>query len=169
MLFGGLDFDEVCLADFEFQAPPGERPIPVCLVAWELVAGRKLHLWQEELRQLETAPYATGSEALFVAYYSSAELGCHLALGWPLPENVLDLYVEFRNLTNGRSTPCGRSLLGALNWFGLDSIGAAEKDDMHQLALRGGPWTPAEKAALLDYCESDVEALARLLPKMLSR
>jgi DNA polymerase-1 len=125
-------------------------------------------LWQEELQELGTAPYATGSEALFVAYYASAEFGCHLALDWALPEHVLDLYVEFRNLTNGRSTPCGRGLLGALNWFGLDSIGAAEKDNMRQLVLRGGPWTLAEQTALLDYCESDVEALARRLPKMLA-
>ncbi len=37
---------------------------------------------------------------------------------------------------------------------------------MRQLALRGGPWTQEERAALLDYCESDVAALARLLGKM---
>jgi DNA polymerase-1 len=168
MNFGGLDFDEVWLVDFEFQASPGDSPIPVCLVARELVTGCRLRLWQEELQQLKTAPYATDSEALFVAYYASAELGCHLALGWALPEYVLDLYVEFRNLTNGMSVPCGRGLLGALNWFRLDSIGAAEKDSMRLLVQRGGPWTPAEREALLDYCESDVEALERLLPRMLA-
>jgi DNA polymerase-1 len=32
---------------------------------------------------------------------------------------------------------------------------------------RGGPWTEAEKAAILDYCESDVAALSRLLPRLL--
>ena len=37
---------------------------------------------------------------------------------------------------------------------------------MRQLVLRGGPWTQEERAALLDYCESDVAALARLLGKM---
>ena len=36
-----------------------------------------------------------------------------------------------------------------------------------QLALRGGPWSEAERTALLDYCESDVAALERLLPAML--
>ena len=91
----------------------------------------------------------------------------HCALGWSTPAQVLDLYVEFRNLTNGTETPCGDSLLGALTYFGLDAIQAAEKDEMRQLAIRGGPFTNAERAALLDYCQQDVDALARLLPKML--
>ena len=39
---------------------------------------------------------------------------------------------------------------------------------MRELAMRGGPFTAGERAALLDYCETDVEALARLFPKMLS-
>ena len=38
---------------------------------------------------------------------------------------------------------------------------------MRELAMRGGPFTAGEQAALLDYCETDVEALARLFPKML--
>ena len=32
--------------------------------------------------------------------------------------------------------------------------------------MRGGPWTDAERAQILDYCESDVAALTRLLPVM---
>jgi DNA polymerase I len=38
---------------------------------------------------------------------------------------------------------------------------------MRQQALRGGKYTAEEKAALLDYCQSDVEALSRLLPRIL--
>jgi DNA polymerase I len=38
---------------------------------------------------------------------------------------------------------------------------------MIALVLRGGPWSDAERIAILDYCEADVEALARLLPAML--
>ena len=51
--------------------------------------------------------------------------------------------------------------------FGLDSIEAADKTQMRDLALRGGPWTASEQTALLDYCEGDVDALTRLLPKLL--
>ena len=31
---------EVWAVDFEFTQPPGERPVPVCLVARELRSGR---------------------------------------------------------------------------------------------------------------------------------
>ncbi len=102
-----------------------------------------------------------------VAYYATAELGCHLALDWPLPANVLDLYVEFRNLTNGLGPPAGNSLLGALVFFGLDSMSAVEKESMRALALRGAPYTAEQQESLLRYCESDVMALAKLLETML--
>ena len=63
----------------------------------------------------------------------------------------------------------GRGLIGALTAYGLDSIGAVEKDEMRNLVMRGGPWSADERAAILDYCESDVDALARLLPAMLPK
>ena len=103
------------------------------------------------------------------AYYASAEISCHLALAWPVPERVLDLFTEFRSRTNGVPTDGGAGLLGALAYHGLDGIGAIEKDEMRTLVLRGGPWSDVERAAILDYCESDVAALARLLSAMLPK
>src|SRR5262249_19146772 len=35
--------------------------------------------------------------------------------------------------------------------------------------MRGGPYNEGEKVALVDYCQTDVDALARLLPAMLPR
>ena len=35
--------------------------------------------------------------------------------------------------------------------------------------MRGGPWSDDERKAMLDYCQEDVESLARLLPAMLPR
>jgi len=70
-------------------------------------------------------------------------------------------------MTNGRPTIAGNSLLGAMIHHKLDAIDATEKDEMRLLALRGGHYTEAEKSALLDYCESDVTALEKLLPRML--
>lgn len=166
MLLGTQNFRQIWLVDYEFSVPPGERVDPVCMVAKEFGSGITLKLWQDELQAMSTAPYATNKDALFVAFYASAEMNCHLALNWPMPVNVLDLYAEFRNLTNGPPTPCGNGLLGALTYFGLNGINAAEKDSMRDLALRGGPWTDEERRALLDYCETDVTALARLLEKM---
>jgi DNA polymerase I len=160
-----LPFVEIWAVDFEFGCKPGENPEPVCLVAWELRSRRKLRLWRDEFGPLP--PYPIGQNALFVAYYASAEVGCHLVLDWPVPQRVLDLFTEFRNQTNGIPTHSGAGLLGALAHYGLDSIGTAEKGEMRALVLRGGPWSDAERVAILDYCESDVAALAKLLPAML--
>jgi hypothetical protein len=160
-----LPYKEIWCVDFEFGIKPGGNPEPVCLVGYEIRSGRKIRLWHNELS--DVPPYPTGPDALFIAYYASAEIGCHLALGWPVPERILDLFTEFRNLTNGLPTVAGSGLIGALSHHGLDSIGAAEKTEMRDLVLRGGPWTAVEQEAILDYCESDVMALARLLPAML--
>src|SRR4051794_29244095 len=160
----GLDaFREVWLVDLEFAAPPGERPDPVCLAAREFRSGRTLRFWRDELRGRREPPYPIGPDALFVAYYAAAELGCHLALGWPMPARVLDLFAEFRNRTNGLSLPHGAGLFGALSWFGLDALDAIEREGMRRLIARGGSWTSAERKSILAYCESGVLALARLL------
>ena len=112
-------------------------------------------------------PYSIGPDSLFIAYYASAEIGCHLALGWPKPARILDLFTEFRCRTNGLTTPAGSGLLGALAYYGLDGMAASEKDAMRDLILRGGDWSEQEREAILAYCEQDVAALARLLPPML--
>jgi hypothetical protein len=149
------------VVDFEFEIGPGERPVPVCLVAHELRSGRRFRTFQDQFGS--APPYAAGTDVLFVAYYASAELGCYRALGWPMPDRILDLYVEFRNQINGLSTPAGTSLLGALAYFGLDGMGATEKKEM-QTAIGDGTWRGHFAAEeLLAYCESDVEALSRLL------
>ena len=112
MRFGRHHFPAVWFVDCEFSAPPGERPRPICLVALELETGQQIRLWKDQLERQALPPYPVDGNSLFVAYYASAEIGCHLALGWPIPTNVLDLYVEFRNLTNGLRLPCGRGLVG---------------------------------------------------------
>ena len=121
------DFSRVYAVDFEFSAASGERPVPICLVAKEFRTGDTIHLWGDDLCRRTEAPYSTDSDTLFVAYYASAEVGCHDVLRWPLPARVLDLFAEFRNVTNGLPTPCGSGLVGALASFGLLGIDAAEE------------------------------------------
>lgn len=162
-----LPYNGIWAVDFEFQAPPGERPQPLCLVARELRSGRELRIWRDELLSMREPPYPIGPDHLFVAYYGSAELGCHIALGWPMPARILDLYVEFRRHTAGLTVPNGYSLVGALSNFGLDFISAAEKDAMRDLIMAGGSYTPEQQRAILAYCAGDVDGLARLLPVML--
>ncbi len=157
-------FRAVWLLDFEFQQPDGERPKPICYVANELFTHRTIRMWAP----FDTQPtYGVGQEDLVVSYYSTAELGCHIALGWPMPEHVLDLYAEFKRHVCGLPVPNGHGLLGALSYFGINGLESAVKDEMRSLAMRGGPYSEEEKKQLLDYCESDVVALERLLPKLL--
>jgi DNA polymerase-1 len=89
-MLDGLPFREVALVDFEFVASAGERPEPVCLVAKLLRAGLTIRLWRDQFGT--SPPYPIGVDTLFVAYYASAELGCHRALDWPMPARVLDLF-----------------------------------------------------------------------------
>jgi hypothetical protein len=159
-------FRRIPLVDFEYTAPAGERPKPLCCVVRDFISGQVDRYWLADDPPAH-APYDLGPRTLFVAYYASAELSCHLANGWPMPARILDLYAEFRRHTSGLSVPCGSGLLGALAYFGIDGLDAAEKEEMRQLAMRGGPYTPGEKEALLTYCQSDVDSLARLLDAML--
>jgi hypothetical protein len=129
--------------------------------------GQTWRYFKDDLLKMDHPPHPIGADTLVVAYYASAEMNCYLALGWELPENILDLFTEFRCLSNGLTLQSGGSgLLGALNWHGLKSMDAVEKTEMRELAMSGGPYTATQKIELLDYCESDVIALERLLLAM---
>jgi DNA polymerase I len=172
-----LPYRYIVVADFEFEfgghssfeeaGRSGERPRPVCMAAKELRSGQVWRLWHEEFES--APPFPIGPDALFLAFYASAELGCFRVLGWPKPANILDLFTEFRNRTNGLTTPAGSGLVGALTYFGLDAIVAQEKDRLRLLILQGGPWSESERHEILDYCATDITALELLLPVMLPR
>ena len=133
-------FPEIWLLDFEFIAASGERPDPVCCVALELRTGRELRFWDDELRRAESP---ISEDALMIAYYASAELGCFQSLGWPMPRNVLDLYTEFRVFENGRGGLLGirgTSLLAALAYFGLSHLDPEVKAGWRERILRGRPY-----------------------------
>ena len=160
-------YREVWLADFGFSAPPGERLSAVCLAAREVRSGRTIRLGPDDLRRWISPPYPIDGRSLFVSYEAASALGCHLALGWPLPIRILDLFTEFRNRTNGLTTPHGSGLYGALDWHGLDAIPGAARPSLDALAARGGAWTEAEQRALLDHRVTVVGALSGLLAAML--
>jgi DNA polymerase I len=160
-------FREVWIVDSEFGVSPGNRHEPRCFVGYEYFSGRTVRLFHDEFYRHAAPPFSIAPDSLTVAYLASAELNCYLSLGWQLPPNVLDLYAEFRNRTNGLPTPAGNSLLGAMAYFGLNPMDAVEKEEMRQLALRGGYYSSEEREALLDYCQADVMATGKLLRCML--
>ena len=164
--------DGIYLLDFEFHpfgGREGNLPVPVCVVVREWPSGRTQRHWLADLQQMATCPFPSGEKALCVAYFASAEMDCFHALGWPHPVHLLDLFTEFRCLTNGGQIAHGYGLLGALLHYGLPSIGGEQKDAMRDLILTGGPWSSTEEMEIMDYCESDVVALAHLLTAMQSQ
>jgi hypothetical protein len=81
------------------------------------------------------------------------------------------LYAEFRNEISGRTPPAGRNsydirLIGAMDYYGLDRISAAEKKEMQERISRGHPFTAEERKAIMNYCECDVVCLEELLHAM---
>ena len=161
------DFEEVVFADFEFVAKPGERPDVVCLAWHEMSTGQTRCLWRDQLG--DSPPYRIDDRTLYICFVGNAELGCHLSLNWPLPANVVDFNPEFRRITNGRTVPEGKGLLGAMAYYGISStIDAKYKREMQKRIEKGWPFTDAEKEKIMCYAPADVDALVKLQPKILS-
>lgn len=151
--------------DVEGNPLDGNPLRPVCICARDLLSNESWELWLGEFPA--QPPFPLDETTLFVAFNASAEIRTFMALGWPAPLRVLDLFAEFCDHRNGRDGETSRSLLSALAHFGIDTIGAVYKKQMIDRILKGAPFTAEERRQILDYCWSDVYALDRLLPEML--
>jgi hypothetical protein len=162
-----LPFARIILEDFEFVALPGERPDVVCMVFHDLDTRQTTRLWRDQLG--DQPPYKLDDDTLVVCFVANAEIACHLALGWPVPRNILDLSPEFKCQVNGKGIPRkNQGLIGGLQYFGLSSIAPKRKDAMRDRILKGWPFSPGESDEILHYCAEDVEALRGLLFKLLA-
>jgi hypothetical protein len=160
--------------DFEYYPGPGlanggragDAITPLCCVAHEMRSGRTIRLWQDQLGPFP--PYRLDSDAIFFSYMLSADFGPHIVLGWGQPARAICPYVEFRHHTNDASIRVGDrqdfyNLGAALRYFGDDGIDSAQKDEARDRILVGPPFSAEERQMILDYCESDVMALVRLV------
>ena len=160
-------FEEIWSGDTEFIPASGEHPDVLCFCASELRTGRSIRFWENQLGA--TPPFRMDDRAAFVCFTAMAECGCFLAKRWPLPKNIIDLSPMFRCYINGREPPAaGKGLIGALSHFGFDTVGEKYKDAMRKRILEGRPFSPEERAKILDYCFSDVVQLGPLLEKLLT-
>jgi hypothetical protein len=161
-------FPRVICEDFEFIPKPGERPDVVCGAFHDLKTGHTTLLWRDELDRLNGQLPYDRDETLVVSFVFNAEGVCHLSLNQPLPKNILDLSAEFKCLVNGKGIPRkNQGLIGALQYFGLDTITPKRKDAMRERILRGWPFAPEEKNQINGYCVGDSEDLGRLLLELL--
>jgi hypothetical protein len=154
---------KVWSVDFEYAIDSDLNPVPICMVAREVNSGELVQVWLWDNPPADCPLDLEG--ALYVAYNVSAEMSCHQAMGWKKPPHVLDLYAEFCAEKAGKTAQRKR-LLDACRSYGIATIADDEKKDMQALCIRGGPYTEAEKSAILDYCQSDVDVTAELLRRM---
>ena len=155
-------FDTIWHADFEYREDANHLPVPVSLFAYEQHTGTEIFLRREQLPTLRRAPFRVGPRDLLVTFAANAEMSCFLALGWPFPINVLDLYVETIAAINGRTDiwpQKGRpGLLAALELHGLPAPSADTKTDMRRLILDHTDYTPEQWREIEAYNRSDIIA-----------
>jgi hypothetical protein len=162
-----LPFARIICCDTEYVPRPGERVLPVSLVARELRSGQ---VWRVMMGEFDRwPPFPIDKQSLLVSYSSPAELSVFAALGWPWPARVLDLFPEHRVGINGLPSE-DRELWkqrGAMRYYGLDPTPAAVKDALYERMEAGPPFTHNELLEITRTCERDVDDLVQLLGKML--
>lgn len=158
-LLDQLGLKRAWVLDFEFEVD-GNAVVPskvVCLVALDLLSGEKVYLGPS---QLDACPFKWDGSELFVAFYAIAEASCFIKLGWPLPSQWIDAWVEEVRLLNG-STGNSNSLLDAMRRARLPVRDGQHKQYMQTL-IGEGNWSYEDVPAILEYCEEDVLDTAAL-------
>jgi hypothetical protein len=96
-------FREIWVWDSEFVIVPGWHVTPVCMAGVEVRSGASVTATFDHAGQQIKNPLPFGPDVLHILFSATADLGFSLAGGWGLPYNVLDLWVERRNLTNNET------------------------------------------------------------------
>ena len=164
-----LPFRKIYAIDFEYCGADGEIPKIVCMVIQDLRSGEVNRYWREDLYKMKTPPFETGEDVALLSYFAPAEVQSMSALNWAADVSIIDLFAEFRCQTNGNPNVGRKSLISALQFYGLDHLIPEEKDSMRDLILSDGPRSKVQCAAIFDYCQEDVLALGPLLNAMLKR
>lgn len=159
-----IPFQNAVVIDYEFRADPGERPHVWCLCALDVRSRTVRRWWRDELLAMSSAPFDTSADTVICSYAMSAEMSCFLQLGWKPPEYLLDLYAEYRWLTNGRELRFPdrsalkkhkNSMLAAAFILGVPAMEGAEKARMRELAMTRWEFTDQERVDMMDYCAED--------------
>ncbi len=112
-------FSSVWIVLCRVERQHGDPVAPIIIAFLDNEKKTETQIGKPKLQTIKTCPYPTGPKSLIVTIDAQDLVGAHLELGWRLPDCLLDLAVEFRNLSNGKWSPAGNSLVGALAWFGL--------------------------------------------------
>jgi hypothetical protein len=149
------------VCDFEFAQNKFGFPVVRCVAFHDLTTGEQGTLWTDALGSIPSV--FTGDYAM-VAFTAKAELSCFLALGWPFPPQVLDLFFLYKRVINGDPDNKGSGLFQALASYGIHyGYDEAQKHYFQMLAAElDHQYTEKEKTDLEAYCYGDVRATALL-------
>jgi DNA polymerase I len=175
------DFGKVYVIDTEYYPQPGlpDGPVvPVALQAYEVRSGSWVSAFFEEPDGAYNNPL--DPDALYFTFNAAAEWNCFLSLGWALPYNCIDFYIEFKNEVSGlRPPPQFRqpkipgkwksSLLDVTQWCGLPVRAVEDKKAMRDVILRGHPYSAEERDKILRYCADDVIDTALVAKALMPR
>jgi hypothetical protein len=172
-------FGKAYALETEYRPRPGlpEGPVePVALQAYEVHSGEWKSLFCEDPNLPLDNPL--DPDALYLTFMAAAEWSFFLAVGWTLPRNCVDFYIEFKNQISGLMPPprfCQpkqrdkwrSSLLSVVQWCGLTARDPREKEAVRAVILRGHPFSREERELILDYCRDDVVDTLRIAKVML--
>ena len=149
-------FKAIWHVDFEYRQDANHRPVPVCMHAYERHTGTEIAMRREQLLACRRAPFDTGADSVVIAYAANAESSCFLAGNWPLPHNMIDVYVETIAAINGNPDvwPEKRrpKLPEALELFGLTPVmPVEEKDRMRDMILGHTDYTEEQWGEFRPY------------------
>ena len=159
-------FSRANFFDTEFAIETDDSPRPICLVLRTWPDHLLYRIWLLGQRRLpaELSKLLHSPDTVCIAYNIPAEISVLLKLGEPLPAHWIDLFAEYRAVTNGRRQPKERTrLIDALAHYGEFSIDAEEKEYWQEMAMRCDPVElEANRKGMLDYCQSDTDGLTAL-------
>lgn len=112
------DFTAIWLVTVATIRRVGERAEPIALVGQDAKSGDLVEARTPHLQTIRRPPYPTGPDTLVITTDANTLFGLHLALGWPMPERLIDLLLEHRNAINGCSDVHVGGLVGALLFYG---------------------------------------------------
>jgi hypothetical protein len=161
-------FEKVYVIDTEFYDQPrllGGPAVPVALQAYEVRSGEWVTTFFDDPHT--SYPNPLDPNALYLVFNASAEWNCFLSLGWNLPKNCIDFYIEFKNLVSALKPPprfrhpknpdkWNSSLLGVARWCGLTVRTTPDKEAGRNLVLGGHPYTAKDRELIQNYCHDDV-------------
>jgi hypothetical protein len=124
MIVQSTPFASIWIVVVAVAARPGECLEPQLVAATDHVTKLVVEIGMPALCLVNRPPYPTDADCLLVTIDGAALASVHLSLDWPPPTRIIDLMVEFRNITNERPTLAVGGLAGALLWFGLPTSGA---------------------------------------------